>query len=226
VKVLRLKSQFVSRLAVLALAVLACLTLVQAAYTQAPAAAPVTDGVRVIDIKYIFQHHNRYKAAADAMKQEFEAAAQRLKEERTAIMNLEKQVKDLVPNSPDAKRLDDELVRRKTEWNIQSQKQQSDFQSRSAEMSWHVYSEIQAAVQQYCRQNNVGLVLQFNGDPVDTRRPDKIGAAMGRSLVYVAPNRDITPYILEMLRNPPPGNPVNNQPIGVPVRPASAPGQF
>ena len=182
--------------------------------------AQVTDGVRVIDIKYIFEHHTRYRATVDGLKKEFEVAAARVQEERKAIIQAEAQLKELQPGSPDFKRMDEDLARRKAEWKIQGDKQLKEFQARQSEINWNVYYELTLAVQEYSKQNNIGLVLQFNGDQPNSRTPQGIAQAISRNIVFVAENRDITPVILQMCNRgaAPAPAPVNNLPVSVPGR--------
>lgn len=206
----------VARLAVFSFTLFTSLLVGNAAHAQGQA----TDGVRVIDIKYIFEHHTRFKAAMEGLKKEFDASAQRVQAERNAIIQLEQQLKEMNNTSPDYKRLDEDIARRKAEWKLQGDKQLKEFRTKESEILWNVYYEIQLAVQEYSKQNNVGLVLQFNGDPIDSRNPQKIVAGIGRQIVFAAPNRDITPIILGMMKGPAPQAVGQRQPIGVPGGPA------
>lgn len=212
-KVPSLTASCVARLAAFSIALVTSLVVGGAAHAQGQA----TDGVRVIDIKYIFEHHTRFKAAMDNLKKEFDTSAQRVQAERNAIIQLEQQLKEMNSTSPDYKRLDEDIARRKADWKLEGDKQLKQFRTKESEILWNVYYEIQLAVKEFSRQNNVGLVIQFNGDPIDSRNPKSIVSGIGRQIVFVAPNRDITPNILGMMeKGPPPSPQANVLPQGVP----------
>ncbi|MCE9547215.1 MAG: OmpH family outer membrane protein [Planctomycetia bacterium] len=181
----------VVRIAGLSLALLVGLAASGTAYGQA------TDGVRVIDVKYIFDHHPRFRSAMDGLKKDFEETAKRLQEEQQAIIKAEAHLKEYIPGSPDYKRVDEDVSRRKAEWGLAAEKQRKEIRTRESEILWNVYAEIQIAVKEYCASNNVGLVVQFNGDPIDPKMPQAVVSGIARQIVYVAPNRDITPIILD-----------------------------
>ena len=214
-KVPRLTASRVANLAVFSFAIASSLLIGDTAHGQGQ--SQITDGVRVIDIKYIFEHHTRFKAAMEGLKKEFDASAQRVQAERNAIIQLEQQLKEMNNTSPDYKRLDEDIARRKAEWKLQGDKQLKEFRTKESEILWNVYYEIQLAVKEFSRQNNVGLVIQFNGDPIDSRNPKSIVSGISRQIVFVAPNRDITPNILGMMgKGPPPSPQANVLPLGVP----------
>jgi len=197
VKVPRLNLSRITRLAGFSLVLAVVLTATGAAFGQ------TTDGVRVIDIKYIFDHHPGFRSAMEGLKKDFDASAQRVQQERNAIMNLEKQLKDLNPGSDNYRQLDETLARRKADWKIEGDRQLKEFRNRESQILWNVYYQIQTEVEKYCKTNNVGLVLQFNGDPVDYTKPPEVVKGIGRNIVWVAPNRDITPHVLQaIVKNP------------------------
>lgn len=182
--------------------------------------AQPADGVRVIDLKYIFDHHDRFRAAMASLKTEFEASAKRVQDERNAIVQLEGRLKELVVGSPDYKRLDEEIARRKSEWKLQSDKQLKAIREREADILKNVYYEVTSALNEYCQQQNIGLVMQFNGDPPDDKTQRGLMAMMGRNVLYVTRDRDITPHILRMVNTKTADN--NNRPVPRPS-PVSVP---
>ncbi|MCE9553193.1 MAG: OmpH family outer membrane protein [Planctomycetes bacterium] len=211
-KVPCLNASRIARMAIFSCALVTSLLVGGAAHAQSQA----TDGVRVIDIKYIFEHHTRFKGAMEGLKKEFDASAQRVQAERNAINQLIQQLKEMNNTSPDYKRMDEDIARRQAEWKLQGDKQLKEFRTKESEILWNVYYEIQLAVKEYSRVNNVGLVIQFNGDPIDSRNPKSVVSGIGRQIVFVAPNRDITPHILAMMEKGPPVDVSRRQPISVP----------
>jgi len=187
VKVPRFKLSSTARLAGFSFVLVAGLMVPGAAFGQ------ISDGVRVIDIKYIFDHHAGFKSAMEGLKKDFDSSAQRVQQERNAIMQLEQQLKDMRPGSDNYRQLDETLARRKADFKIEGDRQLRDFRNRESQILGNVYALIQQEVERYCAANNVGLVLQFNGDPVDFSKPPEVIKGIGRSIVYVAPTGILLP---------------------------------
>ena len=73
----------------------------------------------------------------------------------------------------------------------------------------------------YCEENGIGLVIQFNGEPIDGKQPQEVVRGVSRPIVYNDPGMDITPHILASLNQPvdargAAGPLSGRQPIGVP----------
>jgi hypothetical protein len=92
-----------------------------------------------------------------------------------------------------------DIMRRKAEYKLRGDTQLKEFRDREAKILWSTYAAIQTAVQAYCKANRVGLVLQFNSEPINQHSPSDVVKGVGRFIVYSDPARDITPAIMEML---------------------------
>jgi Skp family chaperone for outer membrane proteins len=214
VKARRLFSRLLTRVALTSLVLMAGMS--GLAHAQGPGAPPPNDGVRVIDVKYILDHHTRFQAAMKNLKKDFEATTRRLQEEKEKIIDREKRLSDYVPGSPEYKQLDESIAQSKADLSLWADKQRKEIRSRESEILWNVYYEIQTAVKTYCERSGVGMVIQYNGEPIDPRKPTAVAQGIARPIVYVAQNRDITPIILDMcVRGAPQVNPDGRQ--GVPL---------
>ena len=104
---------------------------VQAQNGGAPA-RPANPGVAVIDISHIFKNHNRFKQTMDQLKKKIEATDEGLKKERDVVMNLMEQQKGFTAGSPDHKRLDDEILKRQADFNLEANKRKKEFMEEEA----------------------------------------------------------------------------------------------
>lgn len=153
------------------------------------------DGVRVIDLKKLFEGHERLKEQMKALKAEFDASALRVQAERNEIIKLEGDLKSLPAGLPEYTQLEETILTRKSEWKLAGDKQLKEFRQKESKILWNTYSEIQNAVAAYCKANGVAMVIQFNSDPINASSPNDVVKAIGRQMVYVDPSRDITPAI-------------------------------
>ena len=187
------------------------------ARAQQPPAARPTGGANValVDVKYIFKHHPRFKSQEEELKADYERANVEFKRLADAINKDAERLSELKPGTPDYKAAEEELVNRKMKLQGQMTLQKKDLQQREAKIIYNVYTEITQEVQYYCQANGVAIVLDFNGDAINPENPTEVAGGLQRHVVYYNRDLDITPLILKRLGAPPatPG-PVGFQPGG------------
>jgi hypothetical protein len=73
-----------------------------------------------------------------------------------------------------------------------------DFLEREAKIYFTTYQEVSNAVKFVAERNNIGMVLRFNGDPIDPQQREDVMRAIMQPIVYQN-NVDITPDVLALL---------------------------
>lgn len=184
------------------------------AAAQAPRSS-VGGDVAVIDVAYILKNHRRFEQAKNQLTTQFETAAKALEEEKKEILQMQQGLAKFNPGTPDYRRLDEQVTQRQADWNVKANKHRKEIQERQASILANVYVELTNVVKQYSMQNGIGVVIQFNGEPIDPNKTFDTAQAITRPLVYVAPNRDITPHILGLINQNGGNSGVSNLPQGV-----------
>jgi Skp family chaperone for outer membrane proteins len=215
--------------AITMLGLLAGVAVPQAPGAGPPAAAPAVrtaaprpaGSIVLLDISYIFENLPRFKQMMNEMKTDVDSAEQGVKKDRDAIKQLADRLEGY-KGTADYKALEEEIAKRNADLAVRIQLQKKEFLQREARIYHNVYKEITQEVDYYCQQNNIDVVLRFNGDPVDVDRPDSVLAFINRPVVSYAKDRDVTPIILDRLvkRSPAattanpamPGQPLQNRP--------------
>jgi Skp family chaperone for outer membrane proteins len=77
-------------------------------------------------------------------------------------------------------------------------KLRKEFLEREAKVYYQTYLEVVDAVKYYAKRQNIGLVLRFNGEPVDPNRRDDVLREINKPVV-VQDQIDITPDVLALL---------------------------
>ncbi len=163
-----------------------------------PSANAAKFGIAVVDVNYIFKNYSQFKTAMEGIKSDIQQAEVKLKASREGIQAKEAQARDYKPNSPEFKQLDEDLARLKADFNIKAGRTRKDFQEREAKVYYQTYLQVSSTVEHYAKQNNIGLVLKFNGDQINPDRPEAILKAINKPVV--AQNGiDITPDVLALL---------------------------
>jgi Skp family chaperone for outer membrane proteins len=166
---------------------------------QNPAGANATKhGVAVVDISYIFKKHDRFRATMDAMKKEMETTETDLKAERDKIAQMEEQRNTYNAGSAEYKQMDEQLARNMAEFNLKMTKLRKEFLEREAKVYYQTYVEVSQAVGYYAQHHDIGLVIRFNGEPVDPNKREDVLREINKPVVYQN-QVDITPDILALL---------------------------
>jgi Skp family chaperone for outer membrane proteins len=175
-------------------------------------------GIAVVDIPYIFKNYSRFSATAEAMKKEMETIDGNVKAERQNIAAAEQARNGFKPGTPEYKKADEELARMMAEFQLKTSKLQKDFMERQAKLYYQTYLEVVDAVNVYATSHNIGLVLRFNGEPVDANRREDVMRDINKQVV-IQNQIDITPDVLMLLNRDQRSQPTQpstatNRPIG------------
>jgi len=169
-----------------------------AAGQPSPGANAPRYGIAVVDISYIFKNYPNFTASIEQLKKEMEAADGQLKADRDRLAQMEEQRNALKPGTADFKHLDEELARQKADFSIKQGTIRRDFLEREAKIYYATYNEVAGAVRYFSQQNNIGMVLRFNGDPIDPNQREDVMRAIMQPIVHQN-NVDITPEVLALL---------------------------
>lgn len=176
--------------------------LVSAYKVAAQGVSPPPNRIAVLDVKYILENHVRFKQAMEELKDRFSKAGEGLKAERMRIGEMEMKLRELKPSTPDYNDLDEQINRAKAEWTLNANKQKKEIRKSESQILWNVYYEVKTETKRYCEQNGIGLVIQFNGEPIDSKQPQDVVRGVSRPIVFNDPQMDITPHVLASLNKP------------------------
>jgi len=175
--------------------------------------------IAVIDLRYVFDNHQRYKQQVQQLRQRVQAAEAELNKQRQRIRQLIRERDKYKVDSAQYKQLDAEIAQLRAQVEAQFRLQQKDFLRQEARIQMQVYNEIQAEVQAFAQRNRLVIVIQFNGRKPKDNTPPEVVRYVNRLVVYHHPGIDITQQIVQSLNARVARNP--QQPIrpGVPLPP-------
>ncbi len=178
---------------------LAVYFLVGGANAQGPRNRPPVDhGVRVIDIKRVFDEYTAFADQIKQLREEVKIAEGQQIEAAKEVRSLVERAKQLKPGSDERKDLEKKRFKRQTDLAANAKIQKAEFMEKEAKIYFHTFNVIKGEVAYYCKVKNVSLVVQFNSEKAD---PNDRGSVM-RSMTstVVAQNGvDITDTILRVL---------------------------
>jgi Skp family chaperone for outer membrane proteins len=190
---------------------------------QAPAGRPALPGVRIIDLKKIFDNYNRFQDETKGLKSEVLAREEQLKGLRDEMKKLDDLRKEHPAGSNEAKDIETRMVRLDSEHRSQLTLGKKEFLEKEAKIYYNVYREVLDEVKLYSRYEGVSLVLRFNNDPTPgPEDPQGVLKELNKSVVHYDPSIDITGPILNELNRRwgqrGPQTQANQKPSGVPPR--------
>ncbi len=196
-----MKTQVMAALAAL-VAVSALGVPVQAQAQGNPAGAnAVKYGVAVIDINYIFKNHQKFIAAMEAMKTDFQAVETEVKGKQQQIVAAQERQKTFAPGSPEFKQLDEQIVRMTAGLQVDVTQKRKELVDREAKIYFDTYVEVTKTIALYAEHKGIGLVLRFNGEEADPNNRESILRSINKA-VHFQNSVDITPDVLAYVNRP------------------------
>jgi Skp family chaperone for outer membrane proteins len=155
-------------------------------------------GIAVVDISYVFKNYPGFTAEIEKLKTEMEAADGQLKADSERLVQMQQQRDALKPGSEDFKNIDEQLAREKANFSIKQGTIRRDFLEREAKIYFATYNRVSEVVKYVAQQNGIGMVLRFNGDPIDPQQREDVMRAIMQPIVFQN-NIDITPDVLTLM---------------------------
>jgi Skp family chaperone for outer membrane proteins len=172
------------------------------AAAQQPPRAQGPTTIALVDVGYVLRKHPRLKAQRDEIRADIERTQADFKQKSEALNKKIEHLQEFRPGTQDYKALEEEIVNEKAKFQGAVTLQKRDFTVREAKIMYNAYQEIAQEVQYYATANNIGLVINFEGDRINPENPDDILRGISRQVLFYTPDIDITPIILKRLDRP------------------------
>lgn len=154
--------------------------------------------IAVVDVSYVFKNHQRHQQMINSMKTEMTNTEAELKSDSERIRQKEEQRNTFQVGSAEYKKLDEELAHDVAEFKLKMDRLRKGFMEREAQMYFQVYNEVSNIIADYARQNDIGLVIRYNGDKADPNRREDVLREINKTVVFQN-QIDITPDILALV---------------------------
>jgi Skp family chaperone for outer membrane proteins len=180
-----------------------------AAAAPAPYAAPrpavggqhPMGGVALIDLGFILKNHAGFIQRSEEFRQQWEGRETDIKGKQDDARKLAMKLNDFQKGSKEYKQLEEEVAKRTAELQLEINRTKKQFQESEAKLFYDAYKQIYNEVRLHCEQNNIMMVIKFNGEPPNPDNPEEIGSEMfNKQVLYYNPGVDITPAILARLK--------------------------
>jgi Skp family chaperone for outer membrane proteins len=127
---------------------------------------------------------------------------------------------DLRAGTKEYKDEEQRITTLQSEFTLKIKRKKEELVEHKASLYRQVYGEMQQVVNEITAANNIGLVLQYDGEQINPEKPDDVLRVLGQVVFWHSPDRDITKIVLDALNRgqqmPPAAGPVGflspNQP--------------
>ncbi len=181
-----------------ALAATGCLMVATSVSLAQTGPAPSGTSIALLDMNKVFQNHLRFKAAMEDLKKDITNYEAGLGDQQKAAVQMSEQLANFKPGTPEYKELEARLAQMAANVQVNMAMQKKDFLSREAKVYYQAYAEVAEQVNLFSANNNIALVLSYNGEAIDPENRGSILQGVNRAVVYQN-GLDITPLILERL---------------------------
>lgn len=179
------------------------------AMAQAPPAR--RSGTAVVDMATIMKGANRFNAAMEKLKAQYEAKAEELKKDGERGNQLTEQLRALPQNSPQRKEMEDQILRLRADYELKGKRITEEIRDSESKLVLGLVGEVRGELERYGQATGTQLILRANPVPPNLNDPRIILQEIHKPIVYQAPGQDATTLILDALNrgapSAPPGQP-------------------
>jgi Skp family chaperone for outer membrane proteins len=149
-----------------------CLSETPLACPEVSAKTSAARNVVVIDVTYLFQHHDGFRRSMQSFKMSVEAAEVRVRQQKEKLTDLQRQIAEAPKGTPERSALEARAsaLQRDAEALIKAQKKE--FLQKEMEIYGATWNEVNAAITQYAKQHHIDLVLRHK-KPQDAKQRKK-----------------------------------------------------
>jgi outer membrane protein len=187
--------------------------------------APRGTAVAVIDIKFIFDNHFRFKEAMDSIKKDYDAFETQVRGVEANLRKQIEQLKGMPAGSNEFKQLETQIATTRTQVQLDINNRQKERVEQEAKVYHNAFKELEGEIQKFSARYGIDLVLQYSRSEIDPTKPDTVIRGLNRLVVY-QDRLDITDAILQEINRSapqvatPPNGPTQPRLGTAPSRPA------
>ncbi len=171
---------------------------------QGTAAAPARQArphqVGLIDMAYVFNNYDKFKALQQGVQDDLKVAKTKAQASIDEIKKLSEQLSEIKSDSPDAQRIERDIIRMQAELEAFGRVTQNSNLKREAEIYRQIYLEVQDAIKTYADHYGYTLIIRFDRESVaESTDPQQVLQRLTRQVVHYRSEDDLTLVILKYL---------------------------
>lgn len=156
--------------------------------------------VVVLDMGAVFDAHPDFQGRVEALKAEIKAFDDGQKMQRDTLMEEARrlQTAGLDASNPQFRTSEASIASRTANLEVEKRLKVKEFAQKEAAIYYEVYRDVAGRVNNYCKENEIEMVIHFNSKEMTAENPASIMARMNSNVVYYRPQVNITPQIVQL----------------------------
>jgi bla regulator protein BlaR1 len=130
------------------------------ASAEASAKTSAARRIVVVDVQYLFKHHEGFRQSMESLKKRAASAAERTKQQRAEITDLRRQIEETQAGTPQRTAIETKIIAKQSELNAFIQSTKKELLDQQKENYQNTWNDISAVIAQYAKQHDIDLVLR------------------------------------------------------------------
>lgn len=161
--------------------------------------ASAQTNICLVDISKLFKANTSFNEQMAALKAEADQFQAQLQEAQQKLTLMSEQLRQIDAATPDYKTKETEIAQQSAKWEVDRRSRVRDLMMRESNLHYETYKQINELIGQYCAETGTRIVLRFSSEPMKLEDPESIMQAFNNSVIYYAPQRDITSQIIQRM---------------------------
>src|SRR5690606_5794039 len=119
-------------------------------------------GTAVVDMATIMKGANRFNAAMEKLKAQYEAKAEELKKDGERGNQLTEQLRALPQNSPQRKEMEDQILRLRADYELKGKRITEEIRDSESKLVLGLVGEVRGELERYGQATGTQLILRAN----------------------------------------------------------------
>ncbi len=161
---------------------------------------PAPQRIAMIDTQAVFNSLPKVQQLKEALQGEVKQADALVKREQAEIKAMQDLLQGVTPGSEEYVQTEKQVAQRLSDLNLNVALQRKDFIKQEAEIYVKIHDEMHAEIRRYAKQNRIAAVFKLERSQPNASTPDSVVRALNRQIVFCEDELDITPIILQRLK--------------------------
>ncbi len=155
--------------------------------------------VAVIDMQKVFGAHTGFKRQMEALKKDLMSFAEDIQDDKVAMTERAKELRNLAPSSQEFQELRRELQKAEADLREQMTTQQRRAMEQEALLYYKTYEDVRNHISEVCDIQGIQLVARYDSSPIFADNVKSIGNALKRTIVFQK-DLDITNDVIRRVK--------------------------
>ena len=155
--------------------------------------------VGIVDVGLIFKSHPEFAQQLGVLKQEADTFQKAAVQSQQQLVQKAEVLKQYKPGSAEFKNAETSLAQQSAAMEVEQRDKMRALMVKEAQLHFDTYGEVNEVIGQLCEAQGIQLVLRYNSQEMDIKKPASVMQRVNGSVIYHNPGNDITQLIISRI---------------------------